>query len=243
MDSLGTNANDYECEHLSFSELTDDVLGEYQLEKGSIIWKIQITELDDEEFKRNIIKEEIEKPINDFIDQIINVKVNEEDPNKRIIVIEKLVQDLIKKMERTKIEELSKDFIKRIIQIEELDNGHHEWKFKIKELCKDFTKQMTKIEELAKDPDNLKIEIIEKKLQVNKDLIRLFSADRFLHLIRNEDKDDINILAGKLLNSNDIVILTDIGIFIFHLNEGVEYVKLITLNYFHYIHQPKQMIN
>jgi len=177
LDSLGTNANDYECEHLSFSKLTDDVLGEYQLEKGSIIWKIQITELDDEEFKRNIIKEEIEKPINDFIDQIINVKVNEEDPNKRIIVIEKLVQDLIKKMERTKIEELSKDFIKRIIQIEELDNGHHEWKFKIKELCKDFTKQMTKIEELAKDPDNLKIEIIEKKLMINKDLIQFICTE------------------------------------------------------------------
>ena len=87
------------------------------------------------------------------------------------------MQDLIKKIEGTKNEELSKDFIERIIQIKELENNHHEWKFKIEELCKDFTKRMTKIEELAKDRDNLKIEIIEKKLMINKDLIQFICTE------------------------------------------------------------------
>ena len=41
-------ANNYDYDHLIFSNLHDD-LKEYQLEKGSIIWKIRIEELEKRE--------------------------------------------------------------------------------------------------------------------------------------------------------------------------------------------------
>jgi len=66
----------------------------------------------------------------------------------------------------------------------------------------------------------------------------------------NENKY-IDILASKLLNRNDsvgdIVILTNIGIFLFHLNVWLnsclnENERLISLNHFYYMHHPKQSI-
>src|SRR6266498_909024 len=195
------------------------------------VWKIKIEELEKQKFKFDEIAEnqinvkEIEESVRELINNILA-----NDPNKTI-------------------EEPVIDFVKRITNIEESEKDHNKWKNKIEELRKDFTNRIIKIEEFAKDPDKFKIKIGKKHLQIDDDLMRLFGADEYSRLFRNDvyrddlnqDKKDIKILAGKLLNNNNIVILTEIGIFIFHLNKDL---WLISLSYFHhmyYMYQPEKV--
>ncbi len=245
--------NNYEDEHLNFTKLSNlqDVLGEYQLEKDSIIGKIKIEELEKQKFKFDEIAEnqinvkEIEESVRELINNILA-----NDPNK---TIEEPVIDFVKRI--TNIEESEnnhrewKTKIEKITKIKKEEKDHNKWKNKIEELRKDFTNRIIKIEEFAKDPDKFKIKIGKKHLQIDDDLIRLFGADEYSRLFRNDvyrddlnqDKKDIKILAGKLLNNNNIVILTEIGIFIFHLNKDL---WLISLSYFHhmyYMYQPEKV--
>src|SRR5205814_10211161 len=129
-------------------------------------------------------------------------------------------------------EELVKDSIERITKFERLKNEHREG------LLRDFIKRKNKVEELAKESNKFEIEIGKESLLADK---RLFCDTDLNH--------DIYILAEKLLNSDEIAIITSIGFFIFHLNgdvrlnyKGNKNERLISLNYFHYIHQPEQGI-
>jgi len=172
----------------------------------------------------------IKELVKDFIERVN--KIEDDDSNQ----LDNILKDFIKDKEMDKIEEeLKKDFIKRIIKIEELEKDHNKWKSNIGKLWKDFTKRINKIQKLAEDPKGpnkfkiFKIDINNNHLLVNEDLIRLFCTDRDR---LSEKSDNLNILAGKLLNSNEFVIITNIGIFIFHLNENV---RLISLKYFYYV--------
>ncbi len=49
---------------------------------------------------------------------------------------------------------------------------------------------------------------------------------------------DIRIITGEIFNNNDIIVLTTIGIFIYHLNEHTE---SITLDYFYFIYYYKKL--
>jgi len=149
LDSLKTNTNDNKYEYLNFSELPDKLKCEYQLEKGSILWKINI-----EKSKRKSkgIFEESDENLN-FVTDIIKIKKEEDD---RIAKIKNLVKDFIIKnkkitIEEIEIEELAEDFVVRIVKIEDLEEDNSKWKKKIFELVNEFTKRMDKIEELAKD--------------------------------------------------------------------------------------------
>ena len=120
-------------------------------------------------------------------------------------------------------EELANDFIKRLTKIEESEKDHTNLGYKIEELGKEFAMRITKIGRLPKIP--LTIDIVDEGyLQ--------FSSEDLGHLFCRVRKVYIPILAGKLINNNDIVILTNFGIFIFHLTKSL---KLISLDYFYYI--------
>ena len=185
-----------------------------------------------ENYIENINDVKIKELVKDFIERITKIEDNDSDP------LDNLVKDfIIKDIEMDKIEEeLKKDFIKRIIKIEELEKDHNKWKINIERLWKDFTKRINKIQKLAEDPnDSNKFEIFKidinnnNQLHVNEDLIRLFCTDRDR---LSEERNYLKILAGKLLNNNEFVILTNIGVFIFHLYENV---RLISLKYFYYV--------
>ncbi len=111
-------------------------------------------------------------------------------------------------------------------------------KKKIEDLEKDFIKRVEKIEELAQDSEKLKIKITDDNLQVKKELSRLICG-------RNEKK--LDIIACKLLN-NDLAMLTNIGIFIFHLNKSGKLIPNnqnvcpIVLDYFYHTYDPEESI-
>ncbi len=75
-------------------------------------------------------------------------------------------------------------------------------------------------------------------------LIHLFIADKYRYLLLIKNKQDIKIFASKLLNNNDIALLTSIGIFIFHVNSSFNQnnQRSITLNYFYYIQNSEESI-
>ncbi|POG58229.1 hypothetical protein GLOIN_2v1732549, partial [Rhizophagus irregularis DAOM 181602=DAOM 197198] len=148
-------------------------------------------------------------------------------------------------------EELEQDFVKQIItKIEDIEDIEDH----LVKLKPNFINRVTKVKKLGKDPNNLEIRI-DENLVTTKDLIRLFCSDSDLNRITtsiySDDSDSkiyLNILAyDELLNSNEIVILTNIGIFIFHLNLKLNKSlslneKLISLKHFYYIYQPEQSI-
>ena len=82
----------------------------------------------------------------------------------------------------------------------------------------------------------MEIDISENHLWGNDELICLFSSDK--------KHCEVNILAIKLINDNAIVILTDIGIFIFDLNKDVKFKdeRLISLNYFYHMRNMKKRL-
>ena len=57
----------------------------------------------------------------------------------------------------------------RIDEIERFKNDHTKYESKIKELGKDFINRVVKVEELAKDPNKFKIEIKKNHLQIDED--------------------------------------------------------------------------
>src|SRR6266542_1240746 len=76
---IKTKHHDYD--HLKFSNLSSDqnVLGDYHLEKSSIIWKIEIKDLEKQKFntkesKREMIQKEIKNFEVNFDKQIIKFK-------------------------------------------------------------------------------------------------------------------------------------------------------------------------
>jgi|ERR1043165_5763609 hypothetical protein len=71
------NVNNDEHEHLDFSESSDQQVGEYQLEKGSIIWKIQTKDFKQniEKSEKNIIKWQIERLLIDFVRRVNKVGI------------------------------------------------------------------------------------------------------------------------------------------------------------------------
>ncbi len=92
---------------------------------------------------------------------------------------------------------------------------------------------------------------LDYKLDISKELVRLFCTDSDLLVGINENKN-IKIISGKLLKRNDtvsdIVILTNIGIFFLHLNVWLSsYLnkneKFISLDHFYYMHHPEQSID
>ncbi|CAI2190152.1 9371_t:CDS:2, partial [Funneliformis geosporum] len=184
--------------------------------------------------ERLIIIDEESKEERDCKEKNIKLNINEWltkheeetiklDINKRLTIFE----EEIFKLDLKSDEALPKDLKERVEK-----EVHKNWKRKIAKLMKDFTIRITKFKNLAKDSDNfqINIDIVENKLQCKKDLIRLFGADKFLSNAKDQ-KDkyvDIGILALNSLN-NDIIILTEIGIFIFHFDVK----NLIFLNYYH----------
>ncbi|PKY51141.1 hypothetical protein RhiirA4_496374 [Rhizophagus irregularis] len=158
--------------------------------------------------------------------------------------------DIIKGVAKIE-EELEQQIITKIEDIEDIED------IDLVKLQSNFNDRVTKVKTLGKDPNNLEIRIdrIYGNLVATKDLIRLFCSDSDLNRITtsiySDDSDSkiyLNILAyDELLNSNEIVILTNIGIFIFHLNLKLNKSlslneKLISLKHFYYIYQPEQSI-
>jgi len=114
LDSLEKyNANNYEYEHLKFSELSIQHEGEYQLEKGSILFKIKTDDFKQkfEESEKEYIKWKTKKTLKNFINRINNIEN---------LKIEESIKDFFERI--TKIEESIKDYIERITKIEELKN-------------------------------------------------------------------------------------------------------------------------
>ncbi|CAG8649719.1 16893_t:CDS:2 [Funneliformis mosseae] len=201
--------NDDKDLEFSYFSYQQDILGEYQLNIGSIIWKIEKDELG---IQTIIIEENLnklmEEDVKEFIKMLFEIKINVNYLESRI----------------DKYKNLIKEFIK--MKKEDYDK----WKNKIRELMKDLNKRITTIKELAKK-NKFIIKIKEKYLHVNVDLIRLLGADKYLRDQLDQFKIDIKFYACKSLYNNDIALQTEIGIFIFHLNndEGS-----IFLNYFYY---------
>jgi len=86
--------NNYKNEYLSFTDLTQKFFGEYQLEKRSIAWKINIEE---RQIEIKIIRDEIDDLINLYRDRLngFNHKLeNLKDDIERTCEIENLVQFL-----------------------------------------------------------------------------------------------------------------------------------------------------
>ncbi len=105
--------------------------------------------------------------------------------------IKERVNDFIDKMKIDKIKnELVKDFIKRIVKIEDKS----ECISQIIELFDNFINRITKFEKLAKDSKIFKIKIEKDKLKMDKNLFCLFCADE--NLIHS---DGIDIFAGKIM--------------------------------------------
>ncbi|CAG8538248.1 9661_t:CDS:2 [Funneliformis caledonium] len=123
--------NDYD--NLTFSEIGDDLRRVYQLEKSSIIWKIegkQKIKVNNEGTERRNIKGEIthyvrdfEKKIKRFKDLVQKSKGEKEDINNKL-------DEFVSKIEesRSKLMKLSKDLVDKIIQIEGLDKELSNWK-------------------------------------------------------------------------------------------------------------------
>ncbi|CAI2194832.1 8315_t:CDS:2, partial [Funneliformis geosporum] len=204
-----------------------------------------IDEISKEKFKT------LDKDTIEFIDE--KTKVN------RKTIYKKSIKNYIKKFDLESDEALIEDFIKRLIIIdkesikekdykekkiinldikleeetikfeEEFHKNYKNWKNKIEKLMREFTIRITKIKKLAKD--NFQIYIAENELRVEKDLIRLFGADKYLRDSKVKKTKDIKIFDLKSLKNNDIFILTEIGIFIFHLIDDNK--NLISLNYYH----------
>ncbi len=160
------------------------------------------------------------------------------------------------KVQKIKIEELNLDSLKTNTN----DNEYHDNEYghlNFLELDNPIKDLITKIEEvelakgfivreLAKDPynpKNFKIKIERDHLTVDRNLIHLFiDRYRYLRLIKNKPNIQIKIFASKSLNDNEIVTLTEIDIFIFHLNKDNKDKKLISLNYFYYIQNLEESI-
>ncbi|CAG8466075.1 467_t:CDS:10 [Funneliformis caledonium] len=226
-------------DHLEFSYFSyqQDILGEYQLDIGSILWKIKKDELGIQTF---IIEENLNKLMEEdakkFIEMLLEIKTNVNFLGSRIDKYKIPIKEFIKMKSMTKLDikisqALEKNFIERLTIIDE-EKDHDKWKNKIGELMKDFNKRINKIIELKKDPNQFKIIITKTFLKVNEDLIRLFGTDKYL------DRNGLEILVYKILKNNEIALLTNIGIFIFHLNNEE---KLISLDYF-YLMEPEPII-
>src|SRR6266498_772898 len=202
-------------------------IDEIEKSRNSFINDMGITEI--KELIKVFIKHIIEEFHNNR-DEWQNNEALMKDPNYEI---KEIVNDFIIKMKINKIKnELVKDFIERIVKIEDKS----ECTSQLDELLYyDFISRITKIEKLAKVPNIFRIKIGKDKLEMDEDLFRLFCADE--NLIR---LDGIDILAGKVLNNNDIAMLTRIGIFIFHLSRDF---GLMSLNYFYYIHNLEESIS
>ncbi|CAI2198645.1 8776_t:CDS:2, partial [Funneliformis geosporum] len=154
-----------------------------------------------------------------------------EDFIKRLIIIDK---ESKKEKDYKEKKIINLDINERMTKLEEEtikfeEEVHKNWKNKIEKLMREFTIRMTKIKKLAKD--NFQINIAENELRVEKDLIRLFGADKYLRDAKVKKNKYIKIFAFKSLKNNDIFILTEIGIFIFHLIDDNK--NLISLNYYH----------
>ncbi|CAG8483535.1 3153_t:CDS:2 [Funneliformis caledonium] len=227
----------------------DDILV-YQLDKGSIIWKIKIDGLEKQKFKiEDTLNKEMDidiiEDIQNFIKTLSDIKQNSNNLESRIDKYKNPIEEFIKMKSMTKLDikisqALLNDFIERLTIIEE-DKDHGKWKNKIGELMKDFTKRINKIMELTKDPNQFKIKITKTYLEVNEDLIRLFGADKYLRDkdCNDEDIENIKISAYKILKNKEIALLTEIGIVIFHLNIDE---SSISLDYFYYTYQPEKII-
>jgi len=189
-----------------------------------------ITELDESETEMPVIEDiniiKIKESIKNvaFTEEITELKESKDDPIKLKTIIKKFVEII------TKNEELTKDFIERMIKIVESEKNSDKWEIKIEELKKEFIKRIMIIEG---NPNKWGIKIEKKQLWVDEDLIHLICTG----IERTIYKDGIDIIASKIINSNNIVLLTSMGIFIFYLNKG-----LISLNYFYPIHNLKQSI-
>ena len=209
---------------LNFSKSPNHQLKEYQLEKTSIPWKIRIKQKHQTiKAKENLNKESmIKNHTKDFITKATPIRKEDH----RTAEIEKLVKDFINGIGKDlakdgTVKDLTNDIgedlpKERIDEIERFKNDHTKYESKIKELGKDFINRVMKVEELAKDPNKFKIEIKKNHLQIDKDLILLFGADGGFHFITNEEKYVIKILTILTIN-DDLVMLTEIGIFNFHL--------------------------
>ncbi|CAG8554329.1 7583_t:CDS:2 [Funneliformis mosseae] len=230
---------EYKSSELFYQQ--DDFSEAYKLDKGSVIWKIKIEGLEKQKFK---IEETLNKEMDiyiieytkKFIQAISDIKKTENNLKSRIDKFEEFIK--MKSLTNLGIKiskSLAKDFIERLTIIEE-EKDYSNWNNKIGKLMKDFTKRINKIMELT-DPNQFKIKITKTHVHVNKGLIHLFGADKYL---RDEDYNGlINILAYKLLKNKEIALITKIGFFIFHLNndEGS-----IFLNYFYHMYQPEKVI-
>ncbi|CAG8518084.1 11623_t:CDS:2 [Funneliformis mosseae] len=193
---------------------------------------------------------DIEEITKDFIEWI--KKMNTVEFKEPIAIqIKNLVNTYIKDKNLAKIEdELANYFIKQLDKFKELENDDDKWTSKIKELMIHFTKRIMTVEDLANE-NRLKIKISKDDLSIDENLIRFFCSDKmYLEILKNNTEDtmkDLNILASKLLNDDSIILLTKIGIFIFHLNKDVRLCtskgeRLISLNYFHPMHDPEGKI-
>ena len=107
---LESSTNDYEYEHLKFSDLSIKHVGKYQLEKGSILWKIDFKKKLKEP-EKDRIKWQTEKLLKNFINQINDLKNFSTVP---------YFIEMITKI--TKIEESIKDFAEKVTKIKELED-------------------------------------------------------------------------------------------------------------------------
>ncbi len=144
----------------------------------------------------------------DFITEITEIKKSKEG---HIKLKTKIMENI------AEIEELAKDIVERITKIEELEKDSNKWKIKIEELKKEFIERINKIEELSKNPNKWEIEIEKEKLRVDKDLIRLICTE----VEGTAYNGVLDVITSKISNNNDIIVLTSIGIFIFHLNKNM----------------------
>ncbi|CAI2190288.1 18119_t:CDS:2, partial [Funneliformis geosporum] len=232
------------------SNQQDGFLRKYKLDKGSIIWKIKIEGIQKFKIEENLNNKDIitddsymrmnkfKNYAESFIKYIKKIKLDND-----LVKLKKFAKNFVDETWITETEEVYLNFIKWIINFEDKEIDHSKWKNKIGELMKGFIKRITKIEKLTKDSDKFTIKITENYLHINEDLIHLFGADRYLRDGDNKEGQnslqDIKKFACKSLNDNNIIILTEIGIFVFKLNNSE---KLISLNYFYHMYQPEQII-
>ncbi|CAG8481951.1 5791_t:CDS:2 [Funneliformis mosseae] len=224
-----------ELDELSQEQI--DLFNKYELDKDSIIWKIKIEGLENQKFK---IDEALNIDTENFIEMISDIKKNENDVESRIKKYKNTIKEYIIKMNSIikldikSDEALTLDFIELITKIEKEEKDHKKWKSRIEKLTKEFTKRITKVKNLAESSYNINIE--ENYLSFSKDFIRLFGAEKYLrHADKSRKVDDkkvqnIKFLAHKSINKNNIVILTEAGIFIFQL---INDENLVSLSYYH----------
>ncbi len=146
---------------LSFSKLSSDnkdALGEYRLEKDSILWKIEIEEfekpkINTERLKGKFIKEEIENYVKDFIKKINQFKKSSDYPN---VFWEK---DLEKNLE-IELNEMK-------VEIEELLEEFDEWVEKNKKV-NDLDEFIIDVDDLEKYSEKRESNIRDLKTVSNK---------------------------------------------------------------------------